>query len=71
MAANIALVKNLTLHGVFWGSYMAQDPRRLRKGLEELLAWLAEGKILVPVSHRSGYCYFQSTALTPGPSASQ
>ena len=53
VAANIALVKNLTLHGVFWGSYMAQNPKVLRHGLQELVTWLAEEKITVPVSHRS------------------
>jgi hypothetical protein len=52
VAANIALVKNLTLHGVFWGSYMQHAPAVLQKSLQELLAWLAEGRISVPVSHR-------------------
>ena len=52
VSANIALVKNWTLHGVFWGSYMQHNPRVLRGSLETLVAWLAEGKIHVPVSHR-------------------
>ena len=52
VAANIALVKNLTLHGVFWGSYMAQNPKVLRLGIQEVVTWLGEGKITVPVSHR-------------------
>ena len=52
VAANVALVKNLTLHGVFWGSYMQHRPAILRKSLEEPLAWLGQGKIKVPVSHR-------------------
>lgn len=52
VAANIALVKNMTLHGIFWGSYLAQNPKIIRKGLQELVTWLGEEKILVPVSHR-------------------
>ena len=52
MAANIALVKNWTLHGVFWGSYMQHNPRVLRASLEQLALWLGEGKLHVPVSHR-------------------
>ena len=52
VSANIALVKNWTLHGVFWGSYMQHNPHVLRGSLETLVAWLAEGKIHVPVSHR-------------------
>lgn len=52
VAANIALVKNLTLHGIFWGSYMKYNPRVLRSGLQELTKWFGEGKITVPVSHR-------------------
>ena len=53
VAANIALVKNLTLHGVFWGSYMQHKPSVLQKSLQELVSWWAEGKISIPVSHRS------------------
>lgn len=52
VAANIALVKNLTLHGIFWGSYLAQSPKVIRQGLQELISWLGEEKIFVPVSHR-------------------
>jgi len=52
VAANIALVKNLTLHGVFWGSYITQNPKILRQGIQEVVTWLGEGKLTVPVSHR-------------------
>jgi sacsin len=52
VAANIALVKNLTLHGIFWGSYLQHRPAVLQKSLQELVELLADGKILVPVSHR-------------------
>lgn len=52
IAANYALVKNMTLHGVFWGSYLLHKPRVLRSSLENLIQWLAEGKIRIPVSHK-------------------
>lgn len=52
VAANIALVKNLTLHGVFWGSYLGHNPKVVRQGLQELITWLKEEKIFIPVSHR-------------------
>ena len=52
MSTNIALVKNATLHGVFWGSYMQHRPRVLRRSLEQLIAWLGEGRISIPIFHR-------------------
>lgn len=50
--ANIALVKNLTVHGVYWGSYASKAPRVMRKSLEDCVQWLAQGKLRVPISHR-------------------
>ncbi|GAX72670.1 hypothetical protein CEUSTIGMA_g126.t1 [Chlamydomonas eustigma] len=50
--ANLALVKNLTVHGVFWGSYLQNEPKVLMKGMNTVLSWLAEGKIELKVSHR-------------------
>lgn len=50
--ANIALVKNLTVHGLYWGSYAQHAPRLLRKSLEDSVQWLAQSKVRVPVSHR-------------------
>eukprot|EP00798_Chlamydomonas_sp_ICE-L_P010462 gene10462-8420_t len=49
---NILLVKNTTLHGIFWGSYMAARPQVLREGMQAVLNWMAEGKLKVQVSHR-------------------
>ncbi|KAJ7529235.1 hypothetical protein O6H91_15G040700 [Diphasiastrum complanatum] len=51
--ANIALVKNLTFHGVYWGSYM-NHPKRyiLQESVEELLSLLAKGSIHVNVYRR-------------------
>lgn len=61
IAANIALVKNLTFHGVFWGSYMQNEPRVLQQSLVELVTWLDQGRITVPVSHR---CFPRQCTLT-------
>ena len=52
IAANIALVKNLTVHGIFWGSHQMYEPRIFRRTLEESVQWLGQGKLQVPVSHR-------------------
>lgn len=52
IAANIALVKNLTFHGIFWGAHQVAQPRIFRRTLEESAQWLAEGKVRVPVSHK-------------------
>ena len=52
VSTNIALVKNATLHGVFWGSYMQHRPRVLRRSLEQLITWLGEGRISIPIFHR-------------------
>lgn len=52
IAANIALVKNLTIHGIFWGAHQVAQPRVFRRTLEESVQWLADGKVRVPVSHK-------------------
>lgn len=52
IAANIALVKNWTIHGIFWGAHQQAQPRVFRRTLEESVQWLAEGKVRVPVSHK-------------------
>uniref|UniRef100_A0A061S5S8 Quinone oxidoreductase-like protein 2 n=1 Tax=Tetraselmis sp. GSL018 TaxID=582737 RepID=A0A061S5S8_9CHLO len=49
IAANIALVKNITLHGVYWGMYLSKAPEVVRESLREVLAWAAEGRLRVPI----------------------
>ncbi|KAI3891951.1 hypothetical protein MKX03_031609 [Papaver bracteatum] len=49
--ANIALVKNWTIHGLYWGSYKMHRPHVLEESLKELLSWLARGLISIKVSH--------------------
>ncbi|MCL7029237.1 hypothetical protein MKW94_025325, partial [Papaver nudicaule] len=49
--ANIALVKNWTIHGLYWGSYKIHRPHVLEESVKELLSWLAKGLISIKVSH--------------------
>ncbi|KAH6826589.1 GroES-like zinc-binding alcohol dehydrogenase family protein [Perilla frutescens var. hirtella] len=49
--ANIALVKNWTVHGLYWGSHKIHQPHVLEDSLKELLSWLANGLITVKISH--------------------
>lgn len=49
--ANIALVKNWTVHGLYWGSYRVYRPKVLEDSLKELLSWLARGWISINISH--------------------
>ncbi|KAL8535267.1 hypothetical protein ACS0TY_011040 [Phlomoides rotata] len=49
--ANIALVKNWTVHGLYWGSYNMHQPRVLKDSLKELLSWFANGLITIKISH--------------------
>ncbi|HZH26762.1 MAG TPA: NADPH:quinone oxidoreductase family protein [Azospirillaceae bacterium] len=50
VAANLLLVKNASLVGVFWGAYRQQNPGVLMSGLGELIRWHAEGAIRPLVS---------------------
>ena len=45
MPLNLALLKGASLVGVFWGEFARREPQRNAKGLAELAAWYAEGKI--------------------------
>ena len=49
--ANLLLVKNLTVIGLYWGGYMAFRPQVLRDSLAELLAMYAAGRLHPHVSH--------------------
>ncbi|KAJ0101584.1 hypothetical protein Patl1_06797 [Pistacia atlantica] len=49
--ANIALVKNWTIHGLYWGSYRIHRPGFLEDSVKELLSWMARGLITVHISH--------------------
>ena len=48
--ANILLVKNLTVIGLYWGAYYRFAPQALAESFRHLLGWYAEGRIHPPVS---------------------
>ena len=52
LPANIALVKNLTIHGLYWGAHMQHDPKAFRASLDAVARLFAAGDIAVNVSHR-------------------
>jgi NADPH:quinone reductase len=49
--ANILLVKNLTVVGLYWGAYAALDPAVLRESFVTLFAWYEAGRLHPHVSH--------------------
>jgi NADPH:quinone reductase-like Zn-dependent oxidoreductase len=44
-------VKNTTVHGLFWGSYVQHQPSVLRSSMDDIMGWLASGAIKPHVSH--------------------
>lgn len=51
LPANILLVKNLSVFGLYWGGVAKADPRRVAESLESLLAWYAQGRLHPHVSN--------------------
>lgn len=49
--ANHLLVKNITVMGLYWGGYLAFNPKALTDSLATLMDWFCEGKIKPHVSH--------------------
>lgn len=49
--ANIALVKNLTVHGLYWGSYLQHHPAVLRESMGELMDSVASRNLQMHISH--------------------
>jgi NADPH2:quinone reductase len=52
IAANLVLLKNAALVGVFWGAWLARDPALNRKNFATMFAWHEAGKLKPMVSHR-------------------
>jgi NADPH2:quinone reductase len=50
--ANILLVKNVSVHGVYWGSYRTRRPDLLAAEFAELFGWYEQGRLRPHVSHR-------------------
>ncbi len=49
--ANLLLVKNLTVIGLYWGGYLGFNPGALTASLKTLLDWQGEGRLRPHVSH--------------------
>jgi NADPH2:quinone reductase len=49
--ANILLVKNLTVIGLYWGAYAAMAPQALADSFATLFAWYEAGRLRPHVSH--------------------
>lgn len=51
LPANLLLVKNLSVFGLYWGGVAKADPRRVAESLESLFAWYAQGRLHPHVSN--------------------
>ena len=49
---NLALLKERSLIGVYWGDWVQRDPDGQRRNVERLAEWFAQGKIRPAVSER-------------------
>jgi NADPH2:quinone reductase len=49
--ANILLVKNLTVIGLYWGAFAAHRPEVMAASVAQLFDWYAEGKLHPHISH--------------------
>jgi NADPH2:quinone reductase len=49
---NLALLKERSIAGVYWGEWTQRDPEGQRRNVERLAAWFAEGRIKPVVSER-------------------
>jgi NADPH2:quinone reductase len=50
--ANLLLVKNIAVIGLYWGAYRKREPERMRAQFDQLFAWFEEGRLKPHVSHR-------------------
>jgi NADPH:quinone reductase-like Zn-dependent oxidoreductase len=47
---NLTLLKTCDVCGVFWGAFVARDPKRNAEHIEQLFRWWSEGKIAPRIS---------------------
>ena len=45
LPANIALLKNASLVGIYWGAYWQHDPAVIRRSFDQLRPWIASGTL--------------------------
>ena len=48
---NHALVKNIAIHGLYWGAYQRLDPDALRSGMEQLFGLFTQGRLNPVAGH--------------------
>eukprot|EP00890_Picochlorum_soloecismus_P003034 jgi/Picsp_1/3731/NSC_06567-R1_quinone oxidoreductase-like protein 2 homolog len=49
--ANLALVKNITIRGLYWGAHMEHSPKEFRESVEAVVKMFDQGDLVVHVSH--------------------
>lgn len=49
---NLALLKGASLVGVFWGEFTKREPKKNLAAMQQMLGWMAEGKIRPLISAR-------------------
>jgi len=49
--ANILLVKNISMHGFYWGAHRILDPVMISKSFDDLLSWYDTGDLKPHISH--------------------
>jgi NADPH:quinone reductase len=49
---NLALLKGASIVGVFWGDFVAREPKASAAGLAQLAQWYAEGKVRPAIDRR-------------------
>jgi NADPH:quinone reductase len=49
---NLALVKEFSVVGVFWGNFVRAEPAVFAENMKELLRWRREGKVHAPIDER-------------------
>jgi NADPH2:quinone reductase len=52
VAANLLLVKNLSVMGLYWGGYLKFAPHILTGSLNTLLGWYGQGGLRPHISHQ-------------------
>jgi NADPH2:quinone reductase len=52
LPANLMLLKGASLVGVFWGDFASREPKANLAAMQELMGWLASGKIRPHISGR-------------------
>ena len=49
--ANILLVKNISVHGFYWGAHRVLETEMISKSFDDLLSWYDAGDLKPHISH--------------------